>query len=120
MRWSTPLRHLCLLLPVVLLATTSHAFDHGQYKDVPEHIRSWFKSMRSPNGVPCCDEADGHRTAYDVRKGAYWVPIDGEWVEVPEKAVIRDGGNPTGEAVVWYVYHGGKLIISCFVPADAV
>ena len=28
--------------------------------------------------------------------------------------------NPVGEAVVWYVHHRGNIIISCFVPADAV
>ena len=39
---------------------------------------------------------------------------------VPERAVIRDQGNPIGEAVVWYVHHRGSIIISCFVPADAV
>jgi hypothetical protein len=33
--------------------------------------------------------------------------------------VIRDRGNPVGEAVVWYVRHRGEIIISCFVPADA-
>ena len=30
------------------------------------------------------------------------------------------GGNPVGEAVVWYVHHRGSIVISCFVPADAV
>jgi hypothetical protein len=34
--------------------------------------------------------------------------------------VVRDRGNPVGEAVVWYVHHRGSSIISCFVPADAV
>jgi hypothetical protein len=34
--------------------------------------------------------------------------------------VIRDGGNPVGEAVVWYVHHRGSIVINCFVPADAV
>ena len=53
-------------------------------------------------------------------QGAYWVPIEGEWMAVPERAVIRDRGNPVGEAVVWYVHHRGSIIISCFVPADAV
>ena len=38
----------------------------------------------------------------------------------PTRAVIRDHGNPVGEAVVWYVHHRGSIIISCFVPADAV
>jgi len=40
--------------------------------------------------VPCCDISDGHRTDYDVRDGAYWVPIEGQWMAVPERAIIRD------------------------------
>ena len=96
------------------------AFDNGQYTEVPDNIRSWFKSVRSPHGVPCCDISDGHRTEYDFRAGAYWVPIEGQWMQVPAHAVIRDRGNPVGEAVVWYVHHRGSIVISCFVPADAV
>jgi hypothetical protein len=76
--------------------------------------------VMAPNGVPCCDISDGHRTDYDFHDGAYWVPIDGQWMAVPERAIIRDRGNPVGQAVVWYVHHRGSVIISCFVPADAV
>src|SRR5438105_800764 len=94
--------------------------DPEIFRPVPPDIRAWFKSVIAPNGVPCCDESDGHRTTYDVRGGAYWVPIEGQWMQVPERAVIRDRGNPIGEAVVWYVHHRGSIIISCFVPADAV
>ena len=96
------------------------AFDNGQYEDVPADIRAWFKSVMAPNGVPCCDISDGHRTEYDVRAGAYWVPIEGQWMLVPERAVIRDRGKPVGQAVVWYVRHRGAIVVSCFVPADAV
>lgn len=39
---------------------------------------------------------------------------------VPERGIIRDRGKPVGEAVVWYVRHRGNIVISCFVPADAV
>jgi hypothetical protein len=102
------------------LTTAAEAVDRGQFDNVPDNVRSWFKAMISPSGVPCCDIADGHRTEYDVRDGAYWVPIEGLWWEVPARAVIRDGGNPVGEAVVWYVHHRGGIVISCFVPADAV
>jgi len=36
-------------------------------------------------------------------------------------ACIRgDQRNPIGEAVGWYVHHRGSIIISWFVPADAV
>jgi hypothetical protein len=98
---------------VAALASAAHAFDRGQYQDVPADIRAWFKGVVSPSGEPCCDISDGHRTAY-------WVPIDGLWWQVPERAVIRNQGNPVGEAVVWYVNLRGSIVISCFVPADAV
>ena len=110
---------LAFCMATAAITSTAFAVDRGQFENVPEHIRSWFKAVRSPTGVPCCDIADGHRTAYDVRGGAYWVPIEGEWMQVPDKAVVRDVGNPVGEAVVWYVRHGGGIIINCFVPADA-
>ena len=109
-----------LLAGMIALTGAALAFDNGQYDNVPPDIRAWFKGITAPNGVPCCDMSDGHRTEYDVRNGAYWVPIEGEWVAVPERAVIRDRGNPVGQAVVWYARHGGSIIISCFVPADAV
>jgi hypothetical protein len=81
---------------------------------------AWFKGVIAPNGVPCCDISDGHRTDYNFRDGAYWVPIEGQWMQVPAHAIIRDRGNPIGEAVVWYVHHRGSIVISCFVRADAV
>jgi hypothetical protein len=106
------------MIPLTLPAVGAFAVDRGQFGDVPEPIRKWFKDARSPDGVPCCDVSDGHRTDYEVRHGAYWVPIEGEWHEVPDRAVIKTGGNPTGGAVVWYIMHRGNLLITCFVPAD--
>ena len=41
------------------------------------------------------------------------------WWQVPEAAVIRNAGNPLGEAVVWYASLRGNIVIRCFVPADA-
>jgi hypothetical protein len=114
------MHRLVLCVSLAMLTSSAFAFDNGQYDHVPPDIRAWFKSVIAPNGVPCCDVSDGHHTDYDVRSGAYWVPIEGEWMEVPERAIIRDRGNPVGQAVVWYVRHRGAIIISCFVPADAV
>jgi len=109
-----------LLACFSVLAGAALAFDNGQYENVPADIRTWFKSVTAPSGVPCCDISDGHRTEYDFRDGAYWVPIEGLWWAVPERAIVRDRGNPVGEAVVWYVHLRGAIVISCFVPADAV
>lgn len=103
------------------ISFTAAAFDNGQYSNVPDNIRSWFKGVRSPHGVPCCDIADGHRTSYDIRSDGYWVPIEGEWRHVPPEAIVYNAGNPVGEAVVWWVYQGGTSVyIRCFVPGSGV
>jgi hypothetical protein len=110
---------LVLFVSLTFFTGAALAVDRGQFENVPDDIRAWFKGVRSPAGVPCCDISDGHRTEYDVRAGAYWVPINGLWWQVPEKAIIRNAGNPLGEAVVWYVNLRGNIEIRCFVPADA-
>src|SRR5258708_9824094 len=87
---------LVLLMSLTFFTGPAHAVDRGQFENVPDDIRAWFKGVRSQDGVPCCDISDGHRTEYDVRAGAYWVPINGLWWRVPEKAIIRNAGNPLG------------------------
>jgi hypothetical protein len=91
------LTRLVLLVPLIFFTATAHAVDRGQYENVSDDVRKW----------------------YDVRGGAYWVPINGLWWQVPEKAIVRNAGNPLGEAVVWYVNLRGNIEIRCFVPADA-
>jgi len=90
-------------------------------KGIPDNVRSWFKSVRSPNGVPCCDVSDGHYTTYDIRNDGYWVPIEGEWRKVPPESIVHNAGNPVGEAIVWYVRQGADTYyIRCFVPGGGV
>lgn len=111
-----------LLFGIIVLVVSGHALARtqyaGQWDNVPDNIKSWFKGVKSPHGVPCCDVADGHRTDYDIRAdNHYWVPIEGEWRQVPSEAVIRNAGNPTGEAIVWYVKQNPDTIyVRCFVP----
>ena len=119
------MQHTLRVLTIALLSGApfaATAFDNGQYKDVPDNIRSWFKSVRSPRGVPCCDVADGHRTDYEMRAdNHFWVPIEGEWRQVPPEAVVHNAGNPVGEAVVWYIRQGTtEYYIRCFVPGEGV
>jgi hypothetical protein len=102
------------------VTTNLRAADRGQFNNVPDEIRAWFRGVTGANGVPCCDISDGHRTAYDMRDGVYWVPVDGQWLPVPENTVIRNAGNPIGDAVVWYVRYDDTVIIKCFVPASEV
>ncbi len=57
-------------LAACLFASPALAADTGQVPpDVPDHIRSWFKSVRGLNGIPCCDIAAGHRTTWERHQG---------------------------------------------------
>jgi hypothetical protein len=94
-----------------------------KYKDVPADVREWFKHVRSPQGVPCCDIADGYRTDWERRGTEIWVFIAEAWRKVPTVAVVTDHANPTGDAVVWYVDNNpgasadtpDRYFIRCFV-----
>jgi hypothetical protein len=114
---------------ITLGGAAASAADHGQVPpDIPDNIRAWFKSVRSSNGVPCCDIADGHRTAWrGTPSGGYEVPVDGDWIPVPPEAVILNAGNPVGEAIVWYVRTRNDptapdphrdYYVRCFVPGN--
>jgi hypothetical protein len=105
-----------IVLAALALCTPAVARDNGQFGNVPPDVRAWFKGVKSPTGIPCCDIADGHPTDYDMRENRYWVPINGQWIAVPPEAVVHDEGNPTGDAVVWYTVYNGTAYIRCFVP----
>lgn len=127
---------IALLMWLSVVIWPAHAFDSGQYEGVDPQLRSWFKGVKSKNGVPCCDMADGHQTDFKVDEaGHYFVPIaevqDGlnpVWMRVPDNAVITSQGNPNDRAVVWYVRQGPppipggppNVFIRCFVPVGGV
>lgn len=105
-----------------LLTAPAIAIDNGQYENVDPVIRDWFRGVKSPNGVPCCNIADGHSTIWrksETIGHEFDVPIEGEWTPVPNEAIVYNAKNPTGESIVWYVrqYDGGpdKWHIRCFV-----
>lgn len=99
-----------------LFTGAASAYWRLEYAQVTDQERAWFKAQRSPQGVPCCDIADGHQTDEQLRLDGYWALVDNEWLKVPPEAVIHVA-NPTGRAVIWYVSQGGdKHYVRCFVP----
>jgi len=87
-----------------------------------EGQRAWFKSIRAPSGVPCCDISDGHPTEMQRRVDGIYIPDPihlGEprqWIKVPDEAVVKGAANPVGVATVWYVPQGSDTVyIRCFV-----
>lgn len=100
------------LLILLLLVSVAHARDDGRYAGSP--LKQWFDSLRSQKG-PCCSDADGEQTEYEMRDGAYWAPIDGVMTRVPDSALITVP-NKYGRAMKWLYYEEGKKVFRCFIP----
>lgn len=97
------------LILLILLSSVAQARElyPGQYAQVDDATREWFRDQRNPTTkIPCCSEADGTYVEEDIRDGHYWVRFDktgGEWREVPDDIVIHNP-NRNGAPVVWYYY----------------
>lgn len=105
----------------VLLIMVSGAFAHDHKR--PE-LNNWYKGL-SAGGVPCCDGSDAVRLSdvdWESKDGKYRVRIYGQWVDVPDSAVIK-GPNLDGQTMVWpYPQNGMGGTVSyrvrCFMPGS--
>jgi hypothetical protein len=112
-------RHCGLLISVLwflISALPTAAHDDGRFASSP--LKPWFDRLKSGNGL-CCSFADGARVAdvdWDVHDGHYRVRLSGQWVAVPDDAVVSEP-NRYGRAVVWpYQDASGATQIRCFMP----
>jgi hypothetical protein len=93
------------------------AHDDGQFANSP--LKAWFDQLASGKGL-CCSFADGV-SVQDVdwdttTDGRYRVRLNGQWVIVPDAAVVTEP-NRFGPAVVWpYQDMNGATQIRCFLP----
>jgi hypothetical protein len=103
------------MLAALLTALTLVA---GQYPDNALH--KWFDSLASGKGL-CCSFADGQSVSdvdWDTQDGHYRVQLNGQWLVVPDDAVVTEA-NKFGPAVVWpYAGYGGVTLIRCFLPGS--
>jgi hypothetical protein len=90
--------------------------DDGRYANSP--LKSWFDRLASGNGL-CCSFADGfsvENVDWDTQDGHYRVRLYGEWIVVPDNAVVTEP-NKYRPAVVWpYMDTDGQTQIRCFLP----
>jgi len=106
-----------LIGSAVIFAGNAMARDDGRYANSP--LKSWFDSLRSGKG-PCCSDADGSAVSdvdWETAGGHYRVRIDGEWILVPDEAVITEP-NRIGRAMVWPIKGYLGVSIRCFMPGS--
>jgi hypothetical protein len=94
------------------------ARDDGRYANDP--LKYWFDHLASGKGA-CCSFADGvsiQDVDWDTQDGKYRVRLYGEWIIVPDNAVVTEP-NKFGPAVVWpYMDAKGVMQIRCFLPGS--
>ncbi len=92
------------------------ARDDGRYANSP--LKTWFDQLASGKGL-CCSFADGvsvQDVDWETQDGKYRVRIQGQWIVVPEAALVTEP-NRFGPAVVWpYQDASGATQIRCFLP----
>jgi hypothetical protein len=109
----------CVLELGLILSSSALAKDHGQWDSyrLTDEQRVWFKSVTNRAGNKCCDDGDGYPVEYEMRPdNHYWIHFHDRWFLVPDIAVVRHFGNPTGSGIAWFMDFEGLLIINCFVP----
>ena len=100
-----------------VLAGNATARDDGRYSGSP--LKPWFDTLRSAKGL-CCSVADGLVVAdpdWESKDGHFRVRIEGEWIMVPDDAVVTEP-NRAGRTMVWPVKSPSGISIRCFMPGS--
>ncbi len=103
-----------VFLILALLCAPAFAHDH----DRPE-LNGWFDRLASGKGL-CCSFADGFAVAdpdWETKGGHYRVRLDGDWIDVPDDAVITEP-NRAGRPMVWPMKYPSGISIRCFMPGS--
>jgi hypothetical protein len=111
-----------LILCVVGLTLVRAGDPTGYWKREAEAGRAppaaWWNNLASGKGL-CCSFADGFKVEnvdWDTQDGRYRVRLHGEWIVVPDTALVTEP-NRYGPAVVWpYTDSDGATQIRCFMP----
>lgn len=115
------------LLAVIFICTSTLALAHDAKYPVGSKMHDWFMKLHNGNGSPCCADADGNVVMdadWDTKDGHYRVRLDGNWVDVPDEAVIKEP-NLYGPTMVWPLHSYGYLSpssfsIRCFLPGSGM
>jgi hypothetical protein len=98
------------------------AHQAGRHRIVthPSPLKSWFESLHSKGGSPCCADADGTAIAdadWDTRNGRYRMRLMGEWIDVPGDTVITEP-NRGGRIMVCRMTVRGHAVTRCIMPGS--
>jgi hypothetical protein len=100
-----------------IVVGSAAAHDDGRYAG--STLKPWFDKLKSGKGL-CCSFDDGFAIAdpdWESKDGHYRVRLEGEWIVVPEDAVITEP-NRAGRTMVWPIKNSLGTTIRCFMPGS--
>ncbi|ETR77156.1 hypothetical protein X566_05620 [Afipia sp. P52-10] len=115
------LRSLTLVSVSLLCVGMALARDDGRYAGTNPELKKWFDSLASGRG-PCCSDADGFAVSdvdWESKDGHYRVRLDGQWLDIPDDAVIT-APNRVGRTMVWPIKYPDVIVIRCFMPGAMI
>ncbi len=109
-----------MLVMSTLAAMVGRAIGHDKHYALSKEMHNWFQGLQSKIG-PCCADADGsviQDADWESHDNHYRVRIEGNWINVPDEAVIKQP-NLYGPTMVWPIYSQGVISeIRCFMPGS--
>ena len=122
-----------LLVLIVLWPATAQARWVGtaeqwadlQSRDAYGDMGNWFNSLSSKKAGSCCSNGRPPEAIVQTSDNHYQVMLEGQWVDVPDDAVL-DVPNKYGKALVWYskswpskvTGQEGDFYIRFFLPGE--
>jgi hypothetical protein len=108
---------IAVALVILGAGNTSSARDDGRYAGSP--LKPWFDTLKSGKGL-CCSDADGFAVSdpdWESQNGHYRVRLEGNWIVVPDDAVITEP-NRAGRTMVWPIKDSSGTSVRCFLPGS--
>lgn len=102
-----------LLCAALIFLNPAWGHDHNH----PER-NSYLKSLHSKSNTWCCNGDDVtylDGSDWETKGNGYRVRIDGQWLDVPDGAVVEQP-NKLGTALVWIGKGWGGTTVRCFAP----
>jgi len=102
-----------IFFAIFVAPALAHDPSHPEFND-------WFNRLSSKRGGLCCSFADGLTVAdpdWDSKNGHYRVRLEGNWIDVPDDAVITEP-NKAGRTMVWPMRFDSEISIRCFIPGS--
>lgn len=116
-----------VVVSLLLFSSSVLAKDvDGKWAQADPEKHQFYHDLHSRSKTWCCDISDGRALSdpdwqtQDKPGSSYKVRLDGEWIDVPDSAII-DTPNKYGVPIVWSYRNnplGGPSIttITCFLP----